>query len=484
MRSIRQILAWVCGLLAVVLLLVCARTARLSSRQLSPTPTDLLELELGPAVERFAAAIRIPTVSNAEAEVDLPRLEQLHALLAASFPRVHAELAREVVGGASLLYTWAGRDTAAPPVLLLGHLDVVPAGEESRWTHPPFSGAIADGFVWGRGTIDDKVNVLATLEAVELLLARDFAPARTVYLAFGHDEEIGGREGAARIAELLSERGVRAEMVLDEGMAVIEDGVPGITQPVALVGVAEKGYVSLELVARGSGGHSSMPPRGSPVALLARALDRLERYPLPAHLGGPMGGFLAYLGPEMPLLPRAVFANLWLTRPLVVRQLEASAKTNALIRTTTAPTMLEASPKDNVLPTRARAVVNFRIHPQDSVATTLAAVRAIIDDGRIEVSVHGTPNEPSAVSPLDDPAFARLQKTLGQIFPEALVAPSLVIGATDSRHYAALTERIYRFTPVRLGEGDFERFHGLDERLAITNYEECIRFYAQLLRNV
>ncbi|NJL28539.1 MAG: M20/M25/M40 family metallo-hydrolase, partial [Thermoanaerobaculia bacterium] len=211
---------------------------------------------------------------------------------------------------------------------------------------------------------------------------------------------------------------------------------------------------------------------------------RLERYPLPAHLGGPMEGFSTISAPTMPLAARAVFANLWLTRPLVVRQLEATAKTNALIRTTTAPTMLEASPKDNVLPTRARAVVNFRIHPQDSVAATLAKVREIIADPRVEVNVYGTPSEPSAVSPIGDRLFELLQTTLGQVFPEALVAPSLVIGATDSRHYAGLTERIYRFTPVRLGEGDFERFHGLDERLATSSYEECIRFYAQLLRNV
>lgn len=480
----RRLLLLILGLFAVVLVVVLARTLGPASKQLSPTPSDPLAIELESAVERFAAAVRIPTVSSAEGAIDFAGLETLHSLLAESFPRVHAQLKREVVGGGSLLYTWPGRDGAADPAILMGHLDVVPPGEEARWAHPPFAGVVEDGYLWGRGTIDDKVNVTAILEAAELLLAQGFTPARTVFFAFGHDEEIGGREGAAAMAGLLAERGVRAELVLDEGMAVIESGVPGIDRPVAFIGVAEKGYVSLELIAQGPGGHSSMPPRGSPVALLARALDRLEHHPLPAHLGGPMGYFLDYLGPEMPLVPRAVFANLWLTRPLVVRELSAAAKTNALIRTTTAPTMLEASPKDNVLPTRARAVVNFRIHPQDNVASTLERVRKIVDDPHVEIALHGTPSEPSAVSPVDAEPFELLQRTLGQVFPEALVAPSLVIGATDARHYGALSEHVYRFTPVRLGEGDFERFHGLDERLALSNYEECIRFYAQLLRNL
>ena len=409
----------------------------------------------------------------------------LHAYLARSFPKVHATLRREVVGRGALLYTWPGTDSALHPIVLCGHLDVVPVepGTDTAWTHPPFGGQVADGYIWGRGALDDKLSVLGILEAIEILVAQQFQPRRTVLLAFGADEEVGGADGAARISALLQSRHRAVEFVLDEGGIISEGSVPGVAAPVALVGIAEKGFASIELVTQGEGGHSSMPPRHTAVGVIARAIVRLENERFPAELPGPAAELFNYVGPEMSFPMRLVFANRWLFDPLIERMLTRVLSTDAMLRTTTAATMFEGSPKANVLPTRARAVVNFRIMPEDSVAGVLAHVRHTVDDPAVRVRVLDFAAEPSPVSPTDSPNWALLQRTIRQIFPEVAVAPYLTLGATDARYYAALTRDIYRFLPVRLTPEDLTRLHGTDERVSIANYAEAVGFYAQLLQN-
>src|SRR5918992_1465112 len=304
------------------------------------------------AAERLAGAVRIPTISHEDPSAfDAGAFQALHAYLAAQFPRVHSQLRRETVGTHSLLYTWQGSDSSLKPILLMGHLDVVPVepGTEGKWHEQPFGGRIVDGFVWGRGTIDNKLTVLGTIEAAEMLLGEGFRPARTVYLAYGHDEEVGGVNGAREIAALLARRGVQLEMVLDEG-GVIGHGVfPGISAPTALVGIAEKGYASVELTTRAAGGHSSLPPRQSAIGILSAAIARLEANPMPARLERPTRQLFERIGPQFPFAQRAVFANLWATRPLVMRKLEDSPTTDAMIRTTTAATIFQAGTKSNVL---------------------------------------------------------------------------------------------------------------------------------------
>lgn len=481
----KKLLVWLAAALVALLAVVALRTVAVRHDLEAVPPAEGLELDVGAAAERLAAAVRVPTVSTAPGVVDDEALGRLQALLVESFPRLHATLERELVDGRSLLYRWAGRDPAAPPVVLCSHLDVVPVppGSEASWTRPPFDGVIADGFVWGRGTLDDKVGVLAILEAVEALLAAGFEPPRTVWLAFGHDEEVFG-SGAVAMARILAERGVAAALVLDEGMTLTRGIVPAVARPVALVGVAEKGYATLLLTARGEGGHSSMPPHPTAVGALARAVARLDAEPLPAVLEGPARGLLESLAPEMAWPTRAAVANLWLTAHRVERLLAGKPSTNALLRTTTAPTMLEGSPKENVLASSARAWVNFRIHPNDSLAGVVAAVERIVDDPAITVEVLPGASEPSPVSPSDGPAFDLVARSIRQVFPEAVVAPSLVVGATDARHYAGLSKNVYRFLPVVVEPADLPRFHGIDERVAVEGYGQAVRFYAQLLRNL
>jgi carboxypeptidase PM20D1 len=475
-------------LIGTAVVLTAAFTVVLTARYV-PTetpvhPADAVAVPSG-AAERLANAIRIATISaEDEGAFDAAAFADLHAYLQRAFPRVHSDLQRETVAKHSLLYTWPGSDPTLKAILLVGHMDVVPVepGTEDEWQQEPFGGRISNGYIWGRGAIDNKSAVLGTLEAVEMLLADGFRPTRTVYLAYGHDEEVGGTNGARAIATLLEGRGVALEMVLDEG-GVIGDGVlPGITAPVALVGIAEKGFVTVELSARVPGGHSSLPPRQGAVGIVSAAIAKLDENPMPARLEGPTQELFNRIGPLFPMTQRAAFANLWLTRPLVTGQLENRPATNAMVRTTTAPTIFQAGTKDNVLPSYAKAAINFRILPGDSIATVVEHVKRVIRDDRVDVIVGGRFSaEPSGVSSTTSAAFLSVERSIRSVTPDVVVAPYLVVVVTDARHYSRLSSNIFRFLPLRLTSPDLERMHGVNERIGVAEYERAIRTYRQII---
>ena len=297
------------------------------------------------------------------------------------------------------------------------------------------------------------------------------------------DEELGGDHGARELAAVLQARGVRPELVLDEGGAVTQGLLPGIAAPVAVIGIAEKGSVSLELTAHVEGGHSSAPPPHTAVGILSAAIAALEQNQMPMHLGGPTRHFFEYVGAEMPLSYRMALANLWLFQPVLDRYLVAVPAINATLRTTTAATMISGGVKENVLPASARAVVNFRILPGDTVASVIEHARHAVNDPRVDVQPLAGEREPSAESPVDVPAFATLQRSISQVFPGVIVSPYLTIGGTDARHYAGLSANIYRFTPITGDSTTLARIHGTDERLGVADYERSVRFYIQLIQN-
>ena len=486
LRPLLRVLGVVVALLLFAAVLLTVRALRLPSRQISVPPAPERTVDADRAARHLAEAIRIPTISYSPDPEDLQAeaFDAFAAWLAATYPQLHETLTLERVSEHSLVYTWTGMDPDLAPLVLLAHHDVVPAENEELWSHPPFAGTIAEGTVWGRGAIDDKGPLIAICEAVELLLGEDFAPQRTLILAFGHDEEVGGPTGAVRIAETLAARGVRAALVLDEGFALLEAGVlPGFDGLVAPFGVAEKGFATLRLLAKGAGGHSSTPPRHTATVAIARAVVRVDEHPMPVSIGGVTGSFFQWLAPEMPLWLRIPLANL----DVFARPLDWAAggqpAINALLRTTTAVTMLSGSPKENVLPVEATAAVNFRILPGDTAQGVLERTQQVIDDPAIEVDFLREPREPSPVSPSDGPAFALLQRTVGELFPTAIVAPALVVGGTDARHYAPIADAIYRFAPFRFGADDIKLPHGIDERLSVDNLADGIRFYARLIEN-
>jgi carboxypeptidase PM20D1 len=481
------------GLLALLLLLVLGlalllvgNTFRQGSRQVSVPPLPPLAVDKAAVAESMAVAVRARTVSGLLDPAGVAaEFDRLHAHLQARYPLAHGAMTREVVGGHSLLYTWPGSDAQALPILLLAHLDVVPIapGTEKLWSKPPFDGVIEDGMLWGRGTLDNKSNAITQLEAVEMLVKSGFKPRRTVYFVFGHDEEVGGQLGAVPIAALLKQRGVRLEMLIDEGMAVTEGVLPGVARPLALIGLGEKGLMSLRLRATAKPGHSSMPPGtgDSAIGMLSAAIARLDAAPLPGGISGAAAAMFEAVAPELPFGQRLAMSNLWLLRPVVEDMLAKGAATNAMMRTTTALTIFNAGNKENVLPGQADAVVNFRILPGDSVASVTDYVKKTIADPRIEVTLVSAASEPSKLASAEAPQFKLIERTVREVFPDALVAPSLMLAGSDARHFQALTDHSYRFMPIRFTGADLQRVHGTDERIAVDQLADMVRFYHRLI---
>lgn len=435
------------------------------------------------AIERLRALIRIPTVSAAdESQLDPGPFVEFVAELERRFPLLHQRLTRHRVLEHSLLFHWEGTSSERP-VVLMAHIDVVPIDESAPWRHPPFDAAIVDDHVWGRGTLDDKGSLTGICEAVERLLAEDFAPAQDVWLSFGAREEVSGPDAPAAV-DLLRERGVEPWFVLDEGGAIAHQAFPGVKAPLGVIGVTEKGVTTISLRAEGRGGHASMPAPNGPTARIARAITRLEKHQFPARLPQPTIELFERLAPHAPLPVRPLFAKAGLLRPAIVRALlMAGPETAAMARTTMAVTTLEGSPAHNVIASSATAAVNLRLMLGDTVASALDHVRRSIDDDSIALEIIDA-NEPSPLSPSDGPAFDLIAGTTAAAFPDAVVTPYVMMAATDSRFFTAISPRVYRFTPFRMTKAQRESIHSYDEHIGVTDYLAGVGWYRRLLEGI
>ena len=472
-------------LVLIVLIVVFAfKALSFNSKQLASIEA-IQKIDLDPAcTDRFISSIKIPTLSYAD-HVDTLAFEQLDSLFQENYPMLYARMYLQPINEFSHIYRWKGRDPSLLPILLIGHTDVVPIENEEAWEEQPFSGVRKDGYIWGRGTLDDKINVVGLLEAATILMQEEFAPRRDVYFAFGHDEEVGGKKGAVAMAQYFKEQGIQFEFVLDEGLVVLKEALDGLEPPLAMIGIAEKGFANLQLsVDLESGGHSSMPPSKSAIGMLAKAVAVLEEDQFPSRIDGATKGLLEYAGPEMDFFKKILFANLWATEGLIKSSLSKDATSAALVRTTTGLTIFNSGIKDNVLPSQAKAIINFRILPGETVASVKERVEKVIDNPTVKIVVdENFSSNPSPVSSTSSFGFRVLQKTLQETYPETIIAPGLVIAATDSRQYADVANDVYRFTPVCISRDDIGRIHGNNERISVENYLNAIRFYKRLIEN-
>jgi carboxypeptidase PM20D1 len=470
---------------AIVVLARAAATGR-AAPPTAPLGPEALAAAAG-VEESLAALIRRPTVSSYDSKAeDDSSFAALKADLPRLFPRAHAAMTREEPGDRALLFTWKGLDEALPPVILCAHFDVVPVEDAAEWRRPPFSGDIEGGFVWGRGAQDIKCTLAAALHAADRLAAAGFRPRRTIYFAFGGDEEAGGLRGARRLGELLASRKIKASFLLDEGGPVADGMLSFADRPLALVGISEKGYIDVAVEAEGTGGHASMPPRRTAVGAVARAVAAIEGSPPRRRLGFTVRSFLGGISPYVPFAMRLVFRNLWLFGPLVKAIFGAGRMTNAMIRTTYAPTMLSGSAKENVLADRAAANVNVRILPGSGSAEVLARMGALARARGASVR----PAHPEAVveplpeSPVDHEGYRAIGTALAASFPEAAAVPFLFSAGTDTKHYRSVAEAIYRLTPLKQTAGDLEGVHGRDERVSVDNIRRCELFYEALISSL
>ncbi len=479
----------VLGVVAAIVLVIVVAVAR--ALMLAPLPhatsaAPTIGVDSRVVAQHLGAAVRFKTISYGgdvkEADKDAS-LEAFRGWMAKTYPTFHKVAKREIMGE-SLLFTWPGKNPSLKPILLMAHMDVVPVvpGTERSWSHAPFSGDVAGGYVWGRGSIDDKGSLIMILEAAERLAKSGFTPERTIMFAFGQDEEVGGAQGNGAMAAALAKRGVHFFLVLDEGGAIVDEPFPGVQRPVAFVAVAEKGYLSIELIAHGEGGHSSRPTHDMAIVRLAGAIQKVVNHPFASGLDQIEEEKLAVLAPMVPFPQRLLLANLWLTSPIVDRLFELSPEGAARLHTTIAPTMIMGGIKDNVLPPEARATINFRLHPRDTIAGVIEHVRKAIDDPKVDVvALNETQDEASKVADMDGDAYkflvAQIQKSFGGI----PVAPDITTGATDSRHYLAISDAVFRLDPFHFGPDDLGRVHGTNERLAISDLSPAVGFYMRLM---
>lgn len=477
-------------LISLITLILIVVTKTISfSETIFPVPdkTDI-KVETQGAAQRLSNIIRFQTISYQDPSKSSDQaFSQMQAYLQSQFPLVFQQLQFEIINGKSMLFRWQGSDPKLNPVLLLAHQDVVPVPDDtlSKWKYPPFSGYVDNEFIWGRGSMDDKSSLMSIFEAVNQLLQQQFAPKRTLYLAFGHDEEIGGSQGAKKIAQTLASRGVELDYVLDEGGMISNGIMPGIDKKVAFIGTVEKGFLSLKLKVNAPGGHSSMPPKHTAIGILGKAILDLDNNPLPPRSKFTIK-FIKHLTHHMGLLKKMVFANNWFFRPIIENLLSKSSDTNAMIRTTVAATMIKGGIKDNVLPNSAEAIINLRIIPGDTVSSVIKAVKAIINNPNVEVSQVRPGLNPSAISSQDGSTFNMIRSTIlevNQSKDDMLVSPYLVIGGTDSRHFNQISQNTYRFLYMELEKEDIHRFHGINERISKDNFFNLIRFYYQLIKN-
>lgn len=434
------------------------------------------------AVAKLQALVRIPTVSYPDwSDVDTGAFDRFVAELAVHFPLLHERLELTRIDTHALLFHWVGR-SADRPVVLMAHLDVVPVDGDATWQHPPFGAEIHGGAIWGRGTLDDKGELVAICEAVETLLEQGFTPGQDVWLSFGCNEEVSGTAAGLAIDEL-TRRGVRPWFVLDEGGAIAGQAFPGIEPPIGVVGVTEKGITSLELRVDGRGGHASTPERNAPTVRLARALRRLDRHQMGASIPAPTIELFRRLAPHAPAALRPVMANAERLEPVLKRVLLAvGPEPAAMTRTTFAMTTLSGSPAMNVVASTAKAGVNIRIMVGDTVAGVLEHVRRAIADDQVQVTVVDA-NEPSPISPMDE-AFGLIEATIEEVFPDAIPAPYVMMAATDARHFTRICDRVYRFAPFRMSKEQRASIHTYDEHLGIDDFVDGVRWYQRLIERI
>lgn len=482
MKKGKLVFSIVGAIILLFIIVTVTNTLLIKSKQPVPSPSKTV-VNKEEAIAHLSEAITYKTISYQDrSKFDFSEYDKFISFLEETYPEVHKQLELEKVNDYALIFKWEGTDSAKNPIGLTSHYDVVPIleGTEANWEQDPFSGAVVDGKIWGRGTLDDKIGVIGILQAVEHLLKEGYKPERDMYFMFGFDEEIGGDEGASGIVNNLKKKGIHFEFVLDEGGAIVEEMVPGVDQPVGVVGISEKGSATAELTIEGSGGHSSQPKDHTNIGRIANAIAKLEDTQFKGDLKGPGEDLFEFVAPEMNFGMKYIFANKIIFEPVIESILLKQPASAALIRTTIAPTIFKAGEQYNALPEKATAIINLRLMPGDSLEDVTKFIEDTIDDDAIKVTVEGS--EATSVSSVDSWQFKTIQQAGRNVYNEAIIAPYLMFAGSDAKHYDSISENTYRFLPVQITSEDLNRMHGTNEHISVENYINAIKFYVEVIK--
>lgn len=461
------------------------------------------------AIKRLSQAIQIPTVSTVNyEETNFKPFDDFKEFLKNTYPRVYQQMDTTTVNTYGLVFHWKGKDSSKKPLLFLSHYDVVPINNydfeanpkpsetkmdftakseplkefQHSWDGYPFSGDIKNGRIYGRGTLDMKAMLISIFEAANTLLEQGFVPNQDIYFAFGHDEEVSGLQGAVHIAEYFNKKGIRFDAVYDEGGIVTSPGsiLPQVDKAIALIGVAEKGFLTLEITVKGIGGHSSMPPAKGSLVLAAEIIEKLNSNQMPAMLIPPIENFLYNIGSTMDFKSRMAIANTWLLKSTLLTSLEKNPASNALVRTTTAITMAHSSDATNVLSASTKVTANFRILQGNTVEDVLNHVKKLCEGYDVEFNIVSS-REPSRLSSHTTDQYKKLQEIIAINYPEAIVTPYLSIGGTDAYKYELVSDNVFRFMPIEINQYEQRQIHNDNESITIDNYMKMINHFKLLM---
>ncbi len=466
--------------IAVIVLVILARTLMFTPKAQIEPDKEPVSFDKDKAVEALAELVKCRTISYYDKSLeDDAQFEKLINLLPKLYPNVMNSCDFKKLPDRALLFHWQGREEGEPAVLM-AHYDVVPVNE-SHWDKPAFEAIIEDGVMWGRGTLDTKVTFNGILSAADALISQGFTPEKDIYFAFSGGEEVNGN-GAVNIVNYFKEKGITPAFVLDEGGAVVENVFPGVSQPCAMIGIAEKGMMNLEFNIKSNGGHASAPAPHTPVGRLSMACVKLEKKPFKAHLTKPVLEMFDTLGRHSNFLYRMIFANLWCFKGLLdIICKKSGGEMNALVRTTVAFTQMEGSTAPNVIPPQAKMVANLRLNPMDTVDSALSYIKSVIKDEDIELEVTSGMN-PSPLSRTDCDGWHKVSKAVISTWPGCIASPYLMVQCSDSRHYGPISDRVYRFSAMDLSREERGMIHGNNERIRLELIERSVEFFIRIMK--
>ena len=441
------------------------------------------------AIQKLSKAIAIETYCSDNSQGEKLKFKNFHSFLEESFPLFHEKVTKEIVDDYALMYRWESAKTDGKnlPFALLAHMDVVgvESGTEQDWKYPPFSGIVADGYIWGRGSLDDKGSLIAILEATEQLIGENYEPDRDIYFCFSYNEEsvaAGDKSGAQSMATLLEERGVRFEFVLDEGGVVITDAFMGLTKPIASIGLAEKGYADLKVTVHDSGGHSSRPPSETAITKLADLITNYKKINDKNIVFTETAlKTIKVIGENKTGITGFVMRHPKMFLPLIKKQLLADNQTSAMIKTTVAPTVLRAGKDINVLPQKAEGILNIRLIPGEDKATIERRIKEAAG-ANTKYTLEYIEASPSLPETSSNTETFKLLSTLNDETYSAISLPYLVAVTTDSRKYKNVTDEIYRFSPFAISFEELDNIHDTNERIQISTYLEGLEFYKRFIK--